>query len=86
MYLTKKDRKIQTQQREIERLTEENELLKKQLALYETDSIDKKIMLAEQAYEEYMSLSEELSELKQEYIDLVNEIIEDREKLKRRCR
>lgn len=86
MYLTRKDRKIQVQKKEIERLTEENELLKEQLALYEPDSVNKKVMLAERAYEKYMELSEEMYELKQEYMNLINEVIADREKLKRRCR
>ena len=86
MYLTKKDRKIKTQQKLIEKLTEENECLKEQLESYNSRKTEDRIKLAEQAYQEYTELIMELNELKQEYIKLLEEMSSDKEMLKRKCR
>lgn len=85
MYLTKKDRKIKTQQKLIEKLTEENECLKEQLESYNSRKTEDRIKLAEQAYQEYTERITELNGLKQEYLELIREMAVDREKLKRKC-
>ena len=69
MYLTKKDRKIRTQQKTIERLAEENECLKEQLESFSHGTVENRIKLAEQAYQEYTERITELNGLKQEYLE-----------------
>ena len=86
MYLTKKDRKIQTQQKTIERLTEENECLKEQLESLSHRAMENRIKLAEQAYQEYTERITELNGLKQEYLELIHEMRVDKLELKKRCK
>ncbi len=86
MYLTKKERKIHTQQKLIENLKEENQYLKEQLELYNPEKVKNKIALAEKSYKEYIKLTDELKELKSQYQKLLRDISEDKWKLKRRCK
>ncbi len=86
MYLTNKDRKIQTQQNIINRLEEENRLLKEQLEAYSRESMEHRMTLTEQAYQEYTELIEEVSEMKQEYVELIKEMTELKEEMKRKCK
>ena len=86
MYLTNKDRKIQTQQSIIQRLEEENRCLREQLEAYGNKNMQRKMELAGQAYKEYMGLAAELDEMKQEYVELIKEMTEMKEKMKRKCK
>lgn len=86
MYLTNKDRKIQTQQSIIQRLEEENRCLREQLGAYENKDMEHKMGLAEQAYKEYMGLATELEGLKQEYLGLIDDIVAGKLELKKRCK
>lgn len=86
MYLTKKDKKIQIQQKIIERLEEENECLKEQLELCNPEHVNKTIAMAESSHDEYMNLIEELNELKEEYAGLIKDMKKDKKKLIRNCR
>lgn len=86
MYQTKTDRKIQTQQRIIEHLQEENEYLKEQLKLCDSQNVQNKIMLAEHSYAEYQKLIDELQEQKKEYQTLIMEIKKEAANGKNRIR
>lgn len=78
IYLNKKDRIIQRQEYMIEKLKEENECLKEQIALCDTESVSEKIDLAKKSYEQYMGLIRELEDLKCEYVDLIVEVKKDK--------
>lgn len=86
MYLTKKDKKIQIQQKIIERLEEENECLKEQLELCNPEHVNKTIAMAESSHDEYMNLIEELNELKEEYQEMIKVMKKDKRKLLKMCR
>lgn len=86
MHKTSKDRKIQTQQNIINRLEEENRILRQQLEAYSPECMESKESLAGQAYREYTGLIEELNEMKQEYVELIKEMAEMKEKMKRKCK
>lgn len=86
MYLTKKDRKIRTQQKIIERLAEENECLKEQMESLSHGTVENRIKLAEQAYQEYTERITELNGLKQEYAELIKEMRRDKLELKKKCK
>lgn len=86
MYLTKKDKQIQTQQRIIDRLEEENECLKEQLELCSPKHVNDTLLLAAQSREEYTRLIDELLHLKEEYMALIRSMKRDKELLKRECR
>ncbi|EOS26076.1 hypothetical protein C806_01292 [Lachnospiraceae bacterium 3-1] len=86
MKLNRKDRKIETQQNIINRLEEENEILRQQLEARCLGNMESKETLAGQAYREYTGLIEELNEMKQEYVELIKEMAEMKEKMKRKCK
>lgn len=86
MYLTKKDRKIQTQQKIIARLEEENECLKEQLTQNDPKHISGQMSLMKQAHDEYVHLVDELNGLKDEYQKLIMQMGKDKIRLKRNCR
>lgn len=86
MHKTSKDRKIQIQQNIINRLEEENEILKQQLEAHCPGNMESKESLAGQAYREYTGLIEELNEMKQEYVELIKEMAEMKEEMKRKCK
>ncbi len=86
MYQTKTDRKMQTQQRIIEHLQEENEYLKEQLKLCDSQNVQNKIMMAKNSYAEYQKLIDELQKLKKEYQTLIMEIKKEAANGKNRIR
>lgn len=86
MYLTNKDRKIQTQQNIINRLEEENKCLKEQLEACSEKKMSEKIKLAEQTYQEYKAMLEEVSEMRDGYVELIEELSEMKEEMKKGCR
>lgn len=86
MYLTKKDRKIQMQQKIIDRLEEENECLKEQMEQYDPKHMIEQIDLIRQAHGEYVGLTEELNGLREEYQELLRQMRKDKVKLKKNCR
>ena len=75
MHRTSKDRKIQTQQNIINRLEEENRILRQQLEAYSPECMECKVRLTGDAYQEYTELIEELNEMKQEYVELIKAIV-----------
>lgn len=83
IYFNKKDRLIQRQEFMIEKLKEENECLREQVALCDTESVNEKINLARQSYEKYMGLIKELEDLKCEYISLIEEVKNDKRRARR---
>lgn len=83
MYQTKKDWKIQAQQKTINRLMEENEYLKERLRMCDPDNVKEKLLLAEQSREEYTQLIGELHGLRKEYQELIRKMGKDRAKFKR---
>ena len=83
IYFNKKDRTIQRQEFIIERLKEENECLREQVTLCDTESVNEKINLARQSYEKYMKLIENLEKLKSEYISLIEEVRNDKRRIRR---
>ena len=85
MHRTSKDRKIQTQQNIINRLEEENRILR-QLEAYSPECMECKVRLTGDAYQEYTELIEELNEMKQEYVELIKEMVEMKEEMKRKCK
>lgn len=84
MYRTKKDKKIQTQERMIQRLEEENECLREQLELCDPEHIKNRLLLAQQSHEDYTKLVMELNELRGEYRRLLQDMKQDKEELIRR--
>ncbi len=86
MKLNRKDRKIKTQQNLINRLEEENRILKEQMEAYSCESMKNRLVLAEQAYQEYTDLIEEVNEMKQEYVGLIKEMTTLKEEMKRKCK
>lgn len=86
MYFTKKDRKIQVQQKIIDRLEEENECLKEQLTSCNPKHVTDALSLAAKSREEYLGLIQELTHLKKEYLALICEMQKDKAQLKRDCR
>lgn len=81
IYLNKKDRIIQRQEYMIEKLKEENECLKEQIALCDTESVSEKIDLAKRSYEKYMELIKELESLKVEYMELIENVKKDKRRM-----
>lgn len=77
---------MQTQQRIIEHLQEENEYLKEQLKLCDSQNVQNKIMLAKNSYAEYQKLIDELQNLKKEYQTLIMEIKKEAANGKNRIR
>ena len=82
MYQAKKDRKIQAQQKTINRLAEENEYLKEQLRMCDPGHLKEKLLLAEQSREEYVQLIGELHGLRKEYQELLRKMGKDRARLR----
>lgn len=74
IYLNKKDRIIQKQEYMINKLKEENECLREQLEIYDTDNVYEKIKLSKDSYKHYMKLIKELEELKCEYDKLIIDV------------
>lgn len=81
MYRTKKDKKIQTQERMIKRLEEENECLKEQLELCNPEHVKNRLLLAQQSHGEYSKLVMELNELREEYRRLLQDMKRDKERM-----
>lgn len=77
---------MQTQQRIIEHLQEENEYLKEQLKLCDSQNVQNKIMMAKNSYAEYQKLIDELQNLKKEYQTLIMEIKKEAANGKNRIR
>ena len=77
---------MQTQQRIIEHLQEENEYLKEQLKLCDSQNVQNKIMMAKNSYAEYQKLIDELQKLKKEYQTLIMEIKKEAANGKNRIR
>lgn len=86
MKSTSKDRKIKTQQNLINRLEEENRILKEQMEAYSCESMKNRLVLAEQAYQDYTELIEEVNEMKQEYVELIKEMTTLKEEMKKKCK
>ncbi len=74
MYLTKKERKLQLQEKIIGKLREENDCLREQLEKYNPQIMEEKFQLADKSYKEYKKLILELEELKLEYQCLIRDI------------
>lgn len=86
MRLTRKDRKIQIQQNVINRLEEENRILKEKLETYDPDNAIKRMEAAEELYQEYTDMLEEVNEMKQEYVGLIKEMTTLKEEMKKKCK
>ena len=86
MHKTSKDRKIQTQQNIINRLEEENRILKEKLETYDPEKAIKRMKAAEELYQEYTDMLEEVREMQKEYVELIEEMAEMKEKMKRKCK
>ncbi len=86
MHLTNKDRKIQTQQNIINRLEEENRILKEQLETCDPEKAIKRMEAAEGLYQEYKAMLEEVGEMREGYTALILELSEMKEKMKRKCK
>lgn len=86
MKLTRKDRKIQTQQNIINRLEEENRALKEQLETYNPEKAIKRMEAAEELYQEYKSMLGEVREMREGYTALIEEMAEMKEEMKRKCK
>lgn len=86
MHLTNKDRKIQTQQNIINRLEEENRILKEQLEACDPENAIKRMEAAEGLYQEYKAMLEEVGEMREGYTALILELSEMKEKMKRKCK
>lgn len=86
MKLTRKDRKIQTQQNIINRLEEENRALKEQLETYNPEKAIKRMEAAEELYQEYKSMLGEVREMREGYAALIEEMVEMKEEMKRKCK
>ncbi|MBD5136044.1 MAG: hypothetical protein HDT39_08815 [Lachnospiraceae bacterium] len=77
IYLNKKDRIIQNQNKIIEKLREENEYLREELAKCDIENISEKISLAEISHETYLELISELENIRHEYLMLIRDIKND---------
>lgn len=86
MKLTCKDRKIQTQQNIIDRLEEENRILKEKLEAYNPEKAIKRMEAAEELYQEYKSMLGEVREMREGYAALIEEMAEMKEEMKRKCK
>lgn len=86
MKLTRKDRKIQTQQNIINRLEEENRALKEQLETYNPEKAIKRMEAAEELYQEYKSMLGEVREMREGYTALIEEMVAMKEEMKRKCK
>ena len=86
MKLNRKDRKIQIQQNIINRLEEENRTLKEQLEAFDPEKAIKRMKAAEELYQEYTDMLEEVREMQKEYVELIEEMVEMKEEMKRKCK
>lgn len=86
MKLTRKDRKIQTQQNIIDRLEEENRILKEKLEAYDPEKAIKRMEAAEELYQEYKSMLGEVREMREGYTALIEEMVAMKEEMKRKCK
>lgn len=86
MKLTRKDRKIQTQQNIIDRLEEENRILKEKLETYDPEKAIKRMEAAEELYQEYKSMLGEVREMREGYTALIEEMVAMKEEMKRKCK
>lgn len=86
MHRTRKDRKIQIQQSIINRLEEENRILKEQLETYDPEKAIKRMEAAEELYQEYKAMLEEVIEMREGYTALIEEMVEMKERMKRKCK
>ena len=74
MYLSKKEKKIQEQEKLIERLIEENLCLKEQVEKYEANGLDKKMKYVDEQMGKLEQLILETKEYKKEYLRLNREM------------
>lgn len=74
MYLSKKEKKIQEQEKLIERLIEENLCLKEQVEKYEANGLDKKMKYVDEQMGKLEQLVLETKEYKKEYLRLNREM------------
>lgn len=86
MKLTRKDRKIQTQQNIIKCLEEENRILKEKLETYDPEKAIKRMEAAEELYQEYKSMLGEVREMREGYTALIEEMVRMKEEMKRKCK
>ena len=86
MTLTSKDRKIKTQQNIINRLEEENRILKEKLETYNPEKAIKRMEAAEELYQEYRDMLGEVREMREGYAALIEEVVEMKEEMKRKCK
>ncbi len=77
IFLNKKDRVIHSQNKIIEKLQEENEYLREELAKCDIENISEKIGLAEISHETYLELISELENIRHEYLMLIKDIKKD---------
>ncbi len=86
MYRTKKEKKLQTQEKIIRMLEEENDCLKEQLELCNPEHVREILQAAQRSRKEYAALMAELTALRNEYSALLEDMKKDRTQLIRNCR
>ena len=80
VYFNSKDKKIQTQEKLIEKLKDENKCLREQIEKLNPADVENKIALAESYRNEYMGLIKQLKELRVEYLELNEGMKKDRQR------
>nr|DAH37906.1 MAG TPA: 5-azacytidine-induced protein 2 [Bacteriophage sp.] len=83
VYFNSKDKKIQAQEKLIEKLKDENKCLREQIEKLNPADVENKIALAEAYRTEYLELIKQLKELKDEYL-LLNKDVKNNNKLIKR--
>ena len=83
VYFNSKDKKIQAQEKLIEKLKDENKCLREQIGKLNPADVENKIALAEAYRTEYLELIKQLKELKDEYL-LLNKDVKNNNKLIKR--
>lgn len=82
MTLTSKDRKIKTQQNIINRLEEENRILKEQLETCDPENAIKRMEAAEELYQEYKANLAEVAGMREGYTALILELSEMKKEMR----
>lgn len=80
VYFNSKDKKIQAQEKLIEKLKDENKCLREQIEKLNPADVENKIALAEAYRTEYLELIKQLKELKDEYLELNEGMKKDRQR------
>lgn len=83
VYFNSKDKKIQAQEKLIEKLKDENKCLREQIEKLDPANVENKLTLAEAYRTEYLELIKQLKELKDEYL-LLNKDVKNNNKLIKR--